>query len=572
MNKTVTVNIGGIVFHIDENAYERFKQYLEAIRVHFTSSEGRDEIMQDIEARIAEMFQEKIKDHKQVITLEDVEEVTIIMGKPEQFSDEESAISSETEGQAELNIKRRLFRDPDDKMIGGVCSGVSAYFDIDPVWVRLAFVIAFFGWGSGLILYIILWIIIPKAETTADKLQMRGEPVTVSNIKRNVQEELEQVKKRLNDISTNKKPGNFLQRLLDAILQLAKFLFLFIGKIIAAFFIFIGLIMVFALFASVLAILKVPGTTYPEVLNQIFPTNFTLGLALISALIVVGVPFIMLAYFGARVLFNIRKSSRIVNSSALGLWIAGLVSCIIIGVSVAKDFSDKSTIRKQIEVQQPSNRILVLQSSNYKDNEKYYDRWDDEDEWNGDLRLSLSENQLQSRDIKLDIVKSPSDSFVLEQISHSRGSSRKTAEDHATRISYTFSQSDSVITLQPFFTIDKNQKYRGQKMRLILKVPVGGKVFLDKSVSRLIYDIDNVEDILDRDMVNRHWEMRKEGLTCIDCDGTERAIGGPHPPDLTPFPHKVKKRGVHIDKNGVYIRGDNDEEIVIDSNGVIIKE
>ena len=90
MNKTVTVNIGGIVFHIDENAYERFKQYLESIRVHFVGSDGRDEIMQDIESRIAEMFQERIKDQKQVITIIDVDEVTVIMGKPEEFGDGES--------------------------------------------------------------------------------------------------------------------------------------------------------------------------------------------------------------------------------------------------------------------------------------------------------------------------------------------------------------------------------------------------------------------------------------------------------------------------------------------------
>src|SRR4051812_2641267 len=116
MNKTVTVNIGGIVFHIDENAYERFKQYLEAIRMHFTGSEGKDEIMQDIEARIAEMFQERIKDQKQVITLTDVDEVTVIMGKPEQFADvgEKDTIDTD-DHQPVVNVKRRLFRNPDDK-------------------------------------------------------------------------------------------------------------------------------------------------------------------------------------------------------------------------------------------------------------------------------------------------------------------------------------------------------------------------------------------------------------------------------------------------------------------------
>src|SRR5436190_4784899 len=116
MNKTVTVNIGGIIFHIDENAYERFKHYLESIRSHFTGSDGRDEIMQDIESRIAEMFQERVKDLKQVITLTDVEEVTVLMGKPEQFGDEDS--KEKEIDTTELRVKRRLFRNPEDKILG----------------------------------------------------------------------------------------------------------------------------------------------------------------------------------------------------------------------------------------------------------------------------------------------------------------------------------------------------------------------------------------------------------------------------------------------------------------------
>ena len=163
MNKTVTVNIGGIVFHIDENAYERFKQYLESIRVHFVGSDGHDEIMQDIESRIAEMFQERIKDQKQVITISDVEEVTAIMGKPEQFGDEESKEKGKEIDPSEIKVKRRLFRNPDDNLLGGVCSGISEYFNLDPIWIRGAFAAAFFLGGSGFLLYLILWIIIPKA-------------------------------------------------------------------------------------------------------------------------------------------------------------------------------------------------------------------------------------------------------------------------------------------------------------------------------------------------------------------------------------------------------------------------
>ena len=561
MNKTVTVNIGGIVFHIDENAYERFKQYLESIRMHFTGSDGRDEIMQDIESRIAEMFQEKIKDQKQVITLSDVDEVTALMGKPEQFGDEESK-ERETDP-AEIRVKRKLFRNPDDNLLGGVCSGISAYFNLDPVWIRIIFAVAFFFAGSGFILYLILWIVIPKAETTADKLQMKGEPITVSNIEKNVQEELEHLKKRVSS-DPGKKDGNIVTRIFEAIGQIIKLIFLFIGKVIALFFIFIGLVMGVVIFASLLAAFKVPGTQYPEIFNQIFPNGFQFGFAIIAAMLVVGIPFLMLAYFGARVVFNIKKSSRMVNMSALGLWLAAVCVCTILGVSIAKDFSEKQSIRKEIDLMQPAAKTLVLKVNKKSGDEKDYNLWD-ESEWNGDLRIS--DDQLQSRDIKLDIVESNSDSFELVQVCYARGSSKKLAADHATHISYTFNQEDSVLTFEPHFVIEKDEKYRAQKMQLILRVPKGGKVYLDKSLSGFIYDIKNVENIYDHDMLEHRWEMKEDGLNCLDCDGTESTIGG----GFINIPGHNGAR-VHINDDGVFIEGSNDEIISIDSNGVVIRK
>ncbi len=564
MNKTVTVNIGGIVFHIDENAYERFKKYLESIRVHFSGSEGRDEIMEDIESRIAEMFQDRIRDQKQVVTLTDVEEVTALMGMPEQFGDEEKKVN-EPAAPPTSTVKRRMFRNPDDKILGGVCSGISAYFDIDPVWTRLILVFAFFAWGTGFLLYIILWIVLPKAITTADKLQMRGEPVTIENIQKNVHDELGQIKKNLTDQQAKPITGT-ISKIFDAIVQLVKMIFTIIGKIIAVFFILFGMIMVFAIFVSLLAILKVPGTQYPEVLNQIFPTGFHFSFALIAAALVVGIPFIVLGYFGARVLLNIKKSSRIFNLSAFGVWISALLVCIILGVTVAKDFSEKQSIRKEIPLLQPPGGVVVLKAVKSDEDKKQYDNWD-EDEWNGDLRLSLSDNQLQSKDVKLDIVPAMSDSFSLSQISYARGSSKKIAADHASHISYSFNQIDSIITFNRYFTIEKDEKYRAQKIQLVLHMPVGSKIVLDKSLRRLIYDIENVENVLDNDMLDRTWEMTKEGLKCIDCTGQESKIG-----DMDVDHHIGNGSRVHISDKGVYIKGDNDEEVSIDSNGVVIRK
>src|SRR5687768_5242916 len=142
MNKTVTVNLGGTVFHIDDNAYESLIKYLNTIKSHFNADQSRDEIMQDIESRIGEMFRDRMKDGREVITLNDVNEVTTIMGKPEEFGvdEEKSAAAAEAATSVPVGrLKKRFFRDPDEKFVGGVCSGIAAYFNIDPVWVRLIF-------------------------------------------------------------------------------------------------------------------------------------------------------------------------------------------------------------------------------------------------------------------------------------------------------------------------------------------------------------------------------------------------------------------------------------------------
>lgn len=207
MKKTLTVNISGIVFHIDEDAYSKLERYLTSIRKHFNKDEGCDEIISGIEGRIAEMFQERTKDHRQVVTLEDVNEVIRQLGEPEEISggkDREDENRQTYEEPETVKGPKRLYRDPDNKYIGGVCGGMGAFFQIDPTWIRLLFILAIFA-GFGLLLYIILWIVIPKARTTADRLEMRGEKVNLSNIERSIKEDLQDIKKNLQDLSEDTK-------------------------------------------------------------------------------------------------------------------------------------------------------------------------------------------------------------------------------------------------------------------------------------------------------------------------------------------------------------------------------
>jgi phage shock protein PspC (stress-responsive transcriptional regulator) len=203
MKTTITINLGGIVFHIDDDAYEMLHTYLIAIEKQFTSDEERLEVMSDIEARLSELFTETLNEKRDVIMKDDVSKVIEIMGEPEEFSDEEaksesSKSSKESKKRSMYNRNsKKMYRDPDNRILGGVCSGLSAYFNVDPIVFRIIFILIALGMGSGLIIYIILWIVIPEASTTAQKLEMRGEPITIENIKKAVREEFENVKSKM---------------------------------------------------------------------------------------------------------------------------------------------------------------------------------------------------------------------------------------------------------------------------------------------------------------------------------------------------------------------------------------
>lgn len=201
MNKTFNINLGGYPFTIDLDAFAELEQYLNSLESYFSDSEGCDEIVEDIEYRIAELFKEKLKKRK-ILNLKDVNQVMDMMGRPEQFDEVNTGTYAGTQKAFDVKTGKRLFRDPDDQILAGVCSGLSAYFGIqDPVWMRLAFVISVFGFGFGVIPYIILWIVLPEALTSGDKLSMRGEAANVSNIARTVETEMQNIGKKISKFS-----------------------------------------------------------------------------------------------------------------------------------------------------------------------------------------------------------------------------------------------------------------------------------------------------------------------------------------------------------------------------------
>ncbi len=207
MKKVVTINISAQSFFIDEDAFSRLDAYLKKLADWFGNNEGGQEIIDDIESRIRELFEEKIEPATGVITLELVEEVIGVMGQPEDFEAPHAGDSDQTPPtgrQPNIPPRRRLYRDVDNSVLSGVCSGIAAYLNLDPVLVRIIFaILPFLSFGVIIPIYIVLWIAIPPAVTTTQKLEMRGKNITISNIEKSIQEEYEAVKEKLGNIKTS---------------------------------------------------------------------------------------------------------------------------------------------------------------------------------------------------------------------------------------------------------------------------------------------------------------------------------------------------------------------------------
>jgi len=197
MKRTFTINISGKLFHIEEDAFDQLQDYLQRLNLYFVSQSGGMEILQDIEARIAELFQNKISEKQEAVTNEWVEEVMARMGNPEDFMDSEQTQCDENakEDLKTEKIRKRMYRDPENRVLGGVCYGMGTYFNIDPVILRVLFVVlVFLGAGISIIIYLVLWVALPTATTTAQRLEMRGEEATIYNIQKTIQDEVKEVK------------------------------------------------------------------------------------------------------------------------------------------------------------------------------------------------------------------------------------------------------------------------------------------------------------------------------------------------------------------------------------------
>lgn len=357
MKKTFTVNLNGIVFHIDEDAYQLLDSYLTNLRIHFSREEGSDEIMSDFEARISELLNERIRLGFSVITIEHVEEVIQRMGKPEElFAGEEknagsefSAATETTAGTAEGKFRKRLMRDPDDKMLGGVASGLAAYFGIDTTLLRLVMILLLIVSMTVpvTIIYIVLWLVLPLARTATDRLVMRGEPVNLENIGRTVTDGFEKVSDDMRAyIRTNatrtqlQKIADFIVSFFAAVLKVGAVLLGILLIPVCVFVLFILLIVVFALivggWSAVFSYL--PWIDSDMYFVSEMP-NYMAVWGSISGILLLGIPLMALLYRLFRRSLNLGPMAGAVKWILLLVWLASLVGVCAVGVWAVKEHS-----------------------------------------------------------------------------------------------------------------------------------------------------------------------------------------------------------------------------------------
>jgi len=569
MNKTVTINISGIIFHIEEDAFDSLSKYLSTIKGYFSNTDGGNEILADIEARIAELLQGKINNAKQVILMMDVEYVKAVMGKPEDFggeSNQEEKRNDTNNPQSDEKIKRRLFRDPDDPLIGGVCGGLATYFNVDKVWVRLAmFLLIFFG-GISLWVYVVLWIIIPLAKTTADKFAMRGESANVNNIIKSFQEEAEDVKARVNKYGKEFKTNEYANSIRGNVANVLRVTFNVLGRFIGFTVFLFGAALLFAYAASLFGISVLDSNTdIAKWKSVIFDSSSDYGLAVIAFIVVCGIPIFLLVYSGIKLMFRIRYSNRWLNRSLGIVWTLGIILGFYVTVVTVKEFSENSKLKETTELHGFGDTIVV--KLNPSANTLKTIQFDNEE----DLEINLAGRNdhyfigTQGKKLgvlgfaKLNVSGSSTDSVELSIVREARGRTKKDANENAKDIQYTYKQIGNELIFDELFNASLDKKFRAQELSIKIKLPKGKVIYFDKSTKNLLDDIDNTSNTWDGDMINRRWIMTDKGLKCIDCDDM----------DTLDDEDEIKAGDITINEKGVQVKGKN-KEIKIDENGISV--
>lgn len=524
MKKTIIINISGIIFNIDEDAYDKLQVYLDTLKRYFGNKPESSEIVEDIEGRIAELFQPRVSDTKQSINIEDVSEIISILGKPEDIAgagDENYEADKEPVYESTSKPTRRLYRDQDNAHIGGVCSGLGAYFNVDAIIFRIIFIALIFAGGVSFIIYPILWIVVPKAMTAAQKLEMKGENVTVSNIERTVREEFENVKNNLNRNGGNSfgdKLRGFINELFHVFGNFLRFLWSILRVLLGIFLIVMSL-------GFIIGIISVSYfnnfmfdnwddnsfSSLKDLLTH-FTNSASADALLILGFIIVLLPIAGLIYGGLKLIIRFKANDRGVLATMAIFWIISIVACTMLVFDQITNFKYEGTSKEIVDLQNTKSKTLYISTPNPFENDFHKLERLHRSNMFGVITTGKT-TELYGL-VRLDIEKNNSDKMELQIVREARGINSDEALNSAKLIKVTYTQLDSVLNINPVYKVSDTQ-WKIQKVRYTLRIPVGMKVHLNENMKMILNNVENINDYWDENMVNKTWQMTINGLELV---------------------------------------------------------
>ncbi|TKC12143.1 PspC domain-containing protein [Pedobacter polaris] len=522
MKKTIIINIGNSIIHIEEDAYEILTAYLNEIKHHFTKNADDFEIVTDIENRIAEMFAEILAaGQKQVIEITDVQSVIAQMGRVQDFMNEDEEEAPKATYSTAYEGEKKLYRDTDEGVIAGVCAGLGYYLNIETRWVRLIAFLSILLSGAGILAYIILWVVMPRAITRSEKMAMKGEATNLYGYKKSFEEELAAFNEKMKAANEHFQPlmknsGNFITELIRVVGTFITVSAKAIMKFIAGVLIVCGFITLLSLIiclAGFIGFWDADMYRFPfSIINEGFRTEILFG-----AFITIFIPVLALVLFAIRVAFNKKAINKTVSFALLIIWLLGVSSTVYYATKISSEFQEHAELVQSNELKTYPTYVIDVDKGmefSREDSLAYNIK-----ELDFGSRVIVNDDDDHPfrvpRNVRIEIEKSENGKTSMVQTYESQGKTFPIALRNAQNIDYKYTQKDSLLTLSPRLRLKRESVWRNQEVHISLKVPVGTHLFLNDNIYNYLqfYYYSCNDDHNERGSY-REWIMTEDGLKC----------------------------------------------------------